>query len=857
LLRLSIRNQLILLLASVAVPLVVLSVFTIVTDFRHAIKMAEQEGVFLAEGRARSIEQFIIQVEELLGTVAADPGIGSGDRNRCQTAIDPITAAVPSFTPVLVVGPEGRWICASLDLSSNPAPVGDRLWFTRAWNQRGFSIGRPIRGRLTNRPVVVMGLPVLDADGEPRAVVGFPVTQDRIQGLLTLESEATQDILVTLADTLGFVLGRSRDPELWVGRDLPQDPESKPDYRQHQGLRRTTAADGREHLFAFHKVAGTSWVVWVGIPMEVVWAGAGAKLRTQLVFTLMILLVTSGVALFLNRRINRSLSTLTSEIGRSGDGAHEAVSEDGPEEIARVARQFNRTLQARMDAEAEAEANAARYHSVMDNAAFGIYVGTPEGRILEANPAMARLLGVPDAAAVKNMSEPDFYVDPTIWESQVGQALLAPTTHPQEAVWRHSSGTQIHVRLFRCPVIHEDGTEAIEVFAEDLTERRSLEEQFRQIQKMEAMGRLAGGVAHEFNNRLMVIRGQTEILQIRLGDRPDLDRHLRSIIESVDRAAGLTGQLLASGRKQVTQPTVVQIGEVIEKITPMLGSLLGERIRVETSVDATAQPVMVDPHHLEQIVMNLVVNARDAMPDGGRITIATSRVEISPERGRGRVDFRPGRFTVLRIRDTGVGMDDGVKAHVFEPFFTTKARTDGTGLGLSTVYGLVQQNGGFIELESRVGEGSEFSIYLPEVDVEPAAAAPGPTAPAASQPPCTVLLAEDEDEVRDILAQSLRQNGFTVIEAGDGKEAVALAHTVDMAIDLLITDMVMPGMGGSEVAEAVKKTFPDVGVVIMSGYTADSPFPEHRDDQKWVFLSKPFSIGSLLRAVAEVRGAMV
>jgi PAS domain S-box-containing protein len=386
---------------------------------------------------------------------------------------------------------------------------------------------------------------------------------------------------------------------------------------------------------------------------------------------------------------------------------------------------------------------------------------------------------------------------------------------------------------------------------QDITQRRQMEEQLRQSQKMEAVGRLAGGIAHDFNNLLTVILGYSEMLLAML---PAPAEHLRDSLEAVrdagDRAAALTRQLLAFSRKQVLEPRVLNLNEVVTHTEKLLRRLIGENIVLGTVLADDLDLVRVDPGQMEQVLMNLVVNGRDAMPGGGRLTIETRAVDIPAEGPKSDDDCPPGRYVQLSVSDTGAGMTPEVKARIFEPFFTTKQLGQGTGLGLSTVYGIVKQSGGRIAVYSEPGIGSAFHIYLPAVTAAPAPLALEDDAIRGGTE--TVLLVEDEQAVRALVRMSLEKRGYKVLEAASGREALDLAALHGGSIELLVSDVVMPEMSGPELVAALGPLRPAMKILLVSGYTEDAMVRHGIAQAKANFLQKPFTLGTLARKVREV-----
>jgi len=423
--------------------------------------------------------------------------------------------------------------------------------------------------------------------------------------------------------------------------------------------------------------------------------------------------------------------------------------------------------------------------------------------------------------------------------------------------WQHEyrflrkDGSVAHV-LDRGYVMRDAGGNAVRMIGgmTDMTERRKLEAQLQQSQKMEAIGQLAGGVAHDFNNLLTVITGNTELLLTTL-DPDDPNRDLLTYIrDASERAANLTRQLLAFSRKQVLAPRVLDLNDVVSNIEKMLRRLIGEDIMLTSILRPNLHYIKVDPGQIEQVIINLALNARDAMPDGGRLTIETSTVEISEEDCENRLDYKPGRYVAMMITDTGRGMAPEIKEHIFEPFFTTKPQGKGTGLGLATVFGIVKQSEGQIDVESEVGAGTRFRMLFP-VTNEPAA--PGMADNTAARNGTeTILFVEDESSVRQVAKLILHKYGYKVLEATNGKEAIKLVESNQETIHLVVTDVVMPEMSGRHLAEHLRCRYPEIKLLFMSGYTDDAVVQRGIIEEKESFLQKPFSPLVLAKKVRTV-----
>jgi CheY-like chemotaxis protein len=371
---------------------------------------------------------------------------------------------------------------------------------------------------------------------------------------------------------------------------------------------------------------------------------------------------------------------------------------------------------------------------------------------------------------------------------------------------------------------------------------------------MEAVGKLAGGVAHDFNNLLSVITGYTELLLNKLDGKNPVRRELEEIHRAGERAAALTGQLLAFSRRQVLQPKLLQLPEVVENIGKMLRRLIGEDI--EFVIEASPDPwtVRVDPSQVEQILMNLVVNARDAMPRGGKLVISTGTLALASPFVERELTLPPGRYATLKVVDNGCGMDEAVVSRIFEPFYTTKATGKGTGLGLATVYGIVKQSDGYIRVQSAPGGGTSITVYLPEADSEECAAKEEPRSPVSGELTGkeTILLVEDEEMVRELAVESLQGYGYAILQAPNGNEALSICESHMGKIDLLITDLVMPGMNGIELSRKFGDSHPGVPVLFMSGYAEDALEDLGHMAERQSFLQKPITPTRLSRKVREM-----
>jgi PAS domain S-box-containing protein len=496
-------------------------------------------------------------------------------------------------------------------------------------------------------------------------------------------------------------------------------------------------------------------------------------------------------------------------------------------------------------------------NAVVEGTADAVFVKDLRGRYLMINSAGARFVGRPVAEILgkddRELFSPETACRLMECDLQVmatgGAQMFEETATPAAGVTRTYLSNKSALRDADGKVVGLIG------IARDVTELKRLEEQLRQSQKMEAIGRLAGGVAHDFNNLLTVINGYSELVFSSLGADDPNHELVAEVQKAGERAANLTRQLLAFSRRQVLQPEVLSLNTLLEDLLKLLKRLIGEDVELSLVPGAGLGLAKVDRGQFEQAVINLAVNARDAMPLGGRLTIETQNAEVDEATAQTHADVRPGRYVLMTVRDTGHGMDEATRARVFEPFFTTKEVGKGTGLGLAMVYGFVKQSGGHVEVESEVGRGTTFKVYLPRAEATGPLAKSSPNVLEAPRGSETVLLVEDEDSVRTLSRLVLQSSGYTVLEARDGQEGAVVAQQHPGPIHVLVTDLVMPRMSGRQLADVVSQARPGVRVLFLSGYTDEAMAQRGAIEAGLAFLQKPFSPISLVRKVREVLDA--
>jgi PAS domain S-box-containing protein len=623
---------------------------------------------------------------------------------------------------------------------------------------------------------------------------------------------------------------------------------------------------GRTHLMAsvHHREQGfvaavavvpdTPWAVWVGFPEGTVLGPAGRFLR-EMSFAAVVFLFLAAVLIALaTRRITQPLAELTEAAASLANGEY-----DGPiavrrlDEIGLFAQTFNAMSGQIADAQTqlreqlgELRRTSDRLRAVVASVPMTLWSVNAEGVVALWEGSLLQRIGIDPAAAI---GRPAADMDGRLPElaASTRRALTGEPVRWTSAV----DGLTLDTQYVPLRDDHGQVTGAIGV-AMDVTDRLRLEVQLRQAQKMEAIGQLAGGIAHDFNNLLTAILGYGELLK-QEDLPPSAETNVDEILLAGERAAVLTRQLLAFSRQQILQPEILSLTDVIHGIVPMLRRLIGEHVELSLGLDPAAGRVRADAGQMAQVVMNLVINSRDAMPEGGRVTIETGDVQLEEDYVKDHPEVRPGPYVMLAVSDTGHGIDDATRTRIFEPFFTTKERGRGTGLGLATVYGIVKQALGSIWVYSEPGHGTTFKVYLPRTDA-PATTRPEAPARAPRRGTETILVVEDEEAVRLLVARLLERAGYKVVSVGDPTQARAQASDQSWNVDLLITDVVMPSGTGPDLFQDLRLTRPDLRVLFISGYAPGALKQASQIPPDAAFLQKPFSAQALLQKVQEVFG---
>ncbi len=722
----SIRSHLLALVLLAFLPLLLLLAQTGYGDLKRSLEEAERSSLALAEATAASIAQLIGDSEGVLRGIADRPEVRGGDADACSAYLAEIVPLLPRFANVFLADATAEVACSAL-----PAPasgfesVVDRAWFRATMAAGSFTIGAPQVGRISGRWVSVLAVPVIGDDGRTVGVLGGALDLYRIQDLL-VGADTSESTLLTIDDLDGVVVARSMAPEEWVGRALPPSDLDQELLRQPTGRTRSPGAEGVDRVWGFTAIPGTSWRAWAGIPSEEVYAPVRTAALRQALLVFLALAFLAGLSVLLHRRIRKSLDGLVGAATRIGEGSTVPLPEEGPEEVRRLARQFNLALEQLRRTDEERLRMLERYRGTLEHALFGIVVTDVHHRILEANPATARLLGLREPDELRGRGLDELFVDPESADSGL-EAALATSVSGEEGrgrsggtprgvlvEWRGPEGVAITVRLLGTANL-TDGRERREWMIEDVTDQLRLEARLREGQKLEAVGRLAGGVAHDFNNLLTVITTAAHMLRQDHGTDARVDEIGKEILDASAMGASLTRQLLTFSRKQVVQPKPMDLTALVRGMEGLLQRLLGEASELVTSLEENPGLIEADPGQVEQVVLNLVVNARDASEAGKPVELSTRSVRLERATPVSTGTLAAGDYVVLTVADRGTGIPDGVRDRIFEPFFSTKEDGRGTGLGLATVYGITVQAGGGIAVESRTGRGSRFTVYLPRI----------------------------------------------------------------------------------------------------------------------------------------------
>ncbi len=823
------RSTLRIYLAFVFLAILPILLFTLYTDrvlTREGAKQEMGESTQVASLSAVMVEEHFRNTIVYLETFAARPLVIDLWKKRDLRGVDAemerARKLLPDLSLISVYDPDGTL----RTISPMDPSVIDRNYQYRDWYQGVSRSWKPYVSQVYRTTAVpqhlsvAIAVPIRDADGRVIGIIAAAESLGHISAWLRSATESGGRA-ISIVDRNGALLAGPHVDVLKPPVDMSAYDPARRAIAGESGTGPFRSAAGAQQYVAFVPIRSLGWGVLVEQPEAVVHDRIQDARRqawgSAIIFMLLSLACVAVIA-----RLYRTQQELTLRVS-------------------------------------DLTGSESRYRSLIQGATYGIYRSDERG-FISVNPAMVAMLGYASEAEVLAIDiERDLYAD-----SGQRQRLLAnyrqnEVVTSEELRWKRKDGRLITVRISGRTVPNERGSGyCFEMIAEDITERRALEQQLRQSQKMEAIGRLAGGVAHDFNNLLTVISGYNEMSLDSLPENHPARREIEEVRKATERATALTKQLLAFSRQQVLESKVMDLNTVLSSMENLLRRLLGENIELTIIQARKLGHVKADPGQIGQVIMNLAVNARDAMAGsrGGKLIVETTNVTFDETSVRDRLSLQPGSYVMLAVTDSGAGMDDETRSHIFEPFFTTKPAGSGTGLGLSTVYGIVNQSGGEISVYSELGIGTTFKVYLPRVD------AASEVEPSRQQRPSvhgkeTILVVEDEESVRTLTVQVLRRFGYDVLAASDPAQALALCEQNHGRISLLLTDVVLHRMSGRELAEQIAEREPAIRVLYMSGYTDDAVLHHGVLSAEAFFLQKPFTTDGLARKVREVLDAPI
>ncbi len=815
---------------------------------RQAMRAIERQELDRVRVRARTlaslVEREFAKAKTVLLSVEERNMFRQSWQNRdgkeLQQHLEDIRRLEPGFMFASVYEPDG-----TLRAIEPPDPIVGKNYAHRDWYKGVTTQKAPYVSEIyetdaaPNPPVVAVAIPIRDERDVTIGILMAPYTTSVLEKKLRALENGSGNALY-VADQNGVLVASTEEAE--AGERMVPEALVARAWAREEGSTRADWRDG-EVFAGYAPVHELGWVLVSARRAEDALALA-RQLRGWGVaaggFLSLIYLVTMGMALKLVRE-QSTLLDANKKLAESLRAARDDLELRVRERTGELAR-----------ANEELASGEERFRAFMDNSPAVAFMKDKDGRMLYVNSRFEQTFQAPRETW---LGKSDF----ELWPAEVAEQLRA---HDQqvlisgrpmettESVPVPGVGTRQWLVL-KFPITDAKGKKFLGGIGLDVTERQVLEKQLQQAQKMEAVGHLAGGVAHDFNNLLGVIIGYCEILATAGGlEEKDRER-VAEIKKAGDRAATLTRQLLAFSRQQVIEPRVLDLNALLADMSKLLRRLIGEDIELVTRLSSGLGRVKADPGQMEQVVMNLAINARDAMPRGGKLILETGNVALDENYARTHITVQPGKFVLLAVTDTGVGMDEEIQAHIFEPFFTTKGEGRGTGLGLATVYGIVKQSGGNIWVYSERGRGTTFKIYLPLV-AEPDVQA---TKEAAAEIPRgreTILVVEDADPMRKLTCEFLAGMGYIVLEASDGVDALEKAGQYSASIDLLLTDVVMPRMSGRELAVEMTARQPGLKVLYMSGYTDDAVVRHGVLDASMAFIQKPFALHALAARIREV-----
>ncbi len=779
--------------------------------------------------------------------------------------------------------------------------IADRSYFKSIMSGGAAQITPPLISRTTGIPTIFIVAPIQDEHDRPQGLIGAGISLEYVQKLAeNLKVYPTGYSMIADSDGL-LIYHPDRNFALQKNLNEFEDPSVRELARRmtssESGMHRYTQ-DGKKNVAFYQPIPITGWSVATVVSEADFFAPAARMVRSLIIITLAILIVVCIAIVLASRRLTRPLRDLAAHVRKiaAGNLAVEAVNVQSQDEFGQLAANFNDMALQLAKREAAIRSAEAQFRGIFENAIEGIYQATPDGRLLSANPAIAKILGYgsPEKfiAAIKNIKqqlyvrpeERDVFLSSLLAHGDLSDFKTQFYRNDGNIIWvsisarlaRDAAGSPLFINGFLSDITdRKNAEEALRRMNEDLEtrvrdrtrqlqveieehrqaeeEKIALQEQLLHAQKLEAIGTLAGGLAHDFNNILLVLIGYCTLLQNEMGSENPLKKHLDQISAASERAANITRSLLAFSRKQVMDLKPCQINEIVRSMEKLLKRLVGEDIELRLLLSDEDMSVNADIIQMGQTLLNLAANARDAMPEGGTLTIETRRATMDKEFLQTHGINENGTYAVIVVSDTGCGMNEPEKQKIFEPFFTTKDVGKGIGLGLSIVYGIVKQHRGFTTVASTPGKGTTVHIHLPIERPYTKTEALRP-APEKIHLGKTILVAEDQESLQVYIRELLESEGYSVITAADGEEAVRQYKDSKTFISLLLLDVVMPGKNGMDAYLEIRRIKNDIPVIFMSGHTGDIVFG--KQDNEFHFISKPLSPAVLLQKVREMLDAL-
>jgi len=845
-----------------AMPLVALNLYRVIARSSEERADLNKEASGVARTLAARLDERVRTADALLLGLSAELRPAREGRAHNDSVLQRTLASSPGrYANFYVLDREGSLVGSALATSvfnEQPRALAGRGYFALARSNGGFIVGDARRSAVLpdSAWVVVLARALRDDSGGFAGIIAAPVRLDSLTDLraLTDVGELVEPPEVTVFDTAGVVMARTKDGERFIGlkrfrSGVPIDTE---------GVASMTWFDGVVRITAFTRTNAAPWLVNVGVPESKV----GAKFRRMLFEDLALLTVAIGLTLLVGyhvgQRITRPIEALADDaraLARGAVATRARVS--GPREVQLLGDAFNQMAETVERRNASLADGERRYRLLFDSNPLPMWAWDAETMQISA---------VNEAAVEKYGHSRDTFltlriidlIDPSEHERFVKARLPFAESKQTAGTWMHrtAGGARMEMEVVTTSSRRLGRANWLSVGI-DVTARRAAEralavseEQLRQSQKMEAIGAFAGGISHDFNNLLTGMLGYCDLALLELEEGSALYTDVSEIRALAIRGADLTKQILAVSRKQVVQPTLLDPNEVVRGLDRLLRRLIGEHIQLETVLGEDVGTIHADAGQLEQVLLNLSANARDAMPAGGRLRVATDHVRGEDAASQG---LDPNtQWMRIAVSDTGQGMSEEVRLRIFEPFFTTKERGKGTGLGLALAYAMVDQGGGAIRVESLVEVGTTFHLYFPATTEPVDRRVVEPQHAKLRDGTETILFAEDEDSVRTVAAAALERSGYTVLSAPDGEAALIIANAYPHRIDLLLTDAVMPRMNGRELAERVTRIRPSIRVLYASGYTDDASLLHGIRTDELSFLQKPFTAVELVRRVRSV-----